>query len=96
MPALSKSKEIIDQTSHYGANNYHPLPIVISEALGAWVKDPEGNEYMDMLSAYSAVNQGHRHPKIIQALKDQLIKSPSRHARFITISLGRFTKKQLN
>ncbi len=63
MPALSKSKEIIDQTSHYGANNYHPLPIVISEALGAWVKDPEGNEYMDMLSAYSAVNQESQTPE---------------------------------
>jgi ornithine--oxo-acid transaminase len=65
------SQSIIDQTQEYGANNYHPLPIVISEAEGVWVKDPEGNKYMDMLSAYSAVNQGHRHPKIIQALKDQ-------------------------
>ncbi|WP_113926707.1 ornithine--oxo-acid transaminase [Bacillus sp. P14.5] len=65
------SQSIIDQTQEYGANNYHPLPIVISEAEGVWVKDPEGNKYMDMLSAYSAVNQGHRHPKIIKALKDQ-------------------------
>ncbi|WP_409251807.1 ornithine--oxo-acid transaminase [Bacillus sp. SCS-153A] len=65
------SQSIIEQTQEYGANNYHPLPIVISEAEGVWVKDPEGNKYMDMLSAYSAVNQGHRHPKIIQALKDQ-------------------------
>jgi ornithine--oxo-acid transaminase len=65
------SQSIIDQTQEYGANNYHPLPIVISDAEGVWVKDPEGNKYMDMLSAYSAVNQGHRHPKIIQALKDQ-------------------------
>jgi ornithine--oxo-acid transaminase len=46
-----------------------PLPIVVSEAEGIWVTDPEGNKYIDMLSAYSAVNQGHRHPKIIQALK---------------------------
>lgn len=68
---MSKSQEIIEQTNHYGAPNYHPLPIVISDAEGVWVKDPEGNKYMDMLSAYSAVNQGHRHPKIIQALKDQ-------------------------
>jgi ornithine--oxo-acid transaminase len=65
------SKELIEQTDKYGANNYHPLPIVISRAEGVWVEDPEGNRYMDMLSAYSAVNQGHRHPKIIQALKDQ-------------------------
>ncbi|HWI50255.1 MAG TPA: aminotransferase class III-fold pyridoxal phosphate-dependent enzyme, partial [Rummeliibacillus sp.] len=68
---LTSSDKIIAQTNEYGAKNYLPLPIVISEAEGVWVKDPEGNKYMDMLSAYSAVNQGHRHPKIIQALKDQ-------------------------
>ncbi|MDR4935777.1 ornithine--oxo-acid transaminase [Rossellomorea marisflavi] len=68
---MASSQAIIDQTDKYGAKNYHPLPIVISEAEGVWVTDPEGNRYMDMLSAYSAVNQGHRHPKIIQALKDQ-------------------------
>ena len=68
---MSKSTEIIQQTEKYGANNYHPLPIVISKAEGVWVEDPEGNRYMDMLSAYSALNQGHRHPRIIQALKDQ-------------------------
>ncbi len=67
----TRSERVIDQTEQYGANNYHPLPIVISKAEGVWVEDPEGNRYMDMLSAYSAVNQGHRHPKIIQALKDQ-------------------------
>ncbi|MGP4073463.1 ornithine--oxo-acid transaminase [Piscibacillus sp. B03] len=65
------SHSIIDQTEKYGAHNYKPLPIVVSKAEGIWVEDPEGNRYLDMLSAYSAVNQGHRHPKIIQALKDQ-------------------------
>ena len=68
---MTISDKVIAQTNQYGANNYHPLPIVISEAEGIWVKDPEGNKYMDMLAAYSAVNQGHRHPKIIKALKDQ-------------------------
>lgn len=68
---MINSNSLIEQTEKYGANNYHPLPIVISKAEGVWVEDPEGNKYMDMLSAYSAVNQGHRHPKIIQALKDQ-------------------------
>ncbi|TSI04153.1 ornithine--oxo-acid transaminase [Lysinibacillus sp. BW-2-10] len=67
----TKSATLIKKTEQLGAHNYHPLPIVVSEAEGVWVKDPEGNKYMDMLSAYSAVNQGHRHPKIIQALKDQ-------------------------
>ncbi|MDQ0246718.1 ornithine--oxo-acid transaminase [Bacillus fengqiuensis] len=71
MTTTTKTTKIIDQTQKYGANNYHPLPIVISEAEGVWVKDPEGKKYMDMLSAYSAVNQGHRHPKIIGALKEQ-------------------------
>lgn len=65
------SKQLIEKTEKFGANNYHPLPIVIEKAQGAWVTDPEGNRYLDMLSAYSALNQGHRHPKIIQALKDQ-------------------------
>ncbi len=71
MTQMTHSNSLIEQTEKYGANNYHPLPIVISKAEGVWVEDPEGNKYMDMLSAYSAVNQGHRHPKIIQALKDQ-------------------------
>jgi ornithine--oxo-acid transaminase len=65
------SEKVINQTEKFGANNYHPLSIVISKAEGVWVEDPEGNRYMDMLSAYSAVNQGHRHPKIIEALKKQ-------------------------
>ncbi|MFC4713882.1 ornithine--oxo-acid transaminase [Planococcus dechangensis] len=68
---MTQSQSIIEKTEQYGAKNYHPLPIVISKAEGVWVTDPEGNKFMDMLSAYSAVNQGHRHPKIIQALKDQ-------------------------
>ncbi|WP_321999515.1 ornithine--oxo-acid transaminase [Bacillus sp. FSL W8-1143] len=67
----TQTNELIQQTEQYGAANYHPLPIVISEAEGVWVTDPEGNRYMDMLSAYSAVNQGHRHPRIIEALKKQ-------------------------
>ncbi len=71
MAAEAKTQSLIQQTEKYGANNYHPLPIVVTRAEGVWVEDPEGNKYMDMLSAYSAVNQGHRHPKIIQALKDQ-------------------------
>lgn len=71
MAAEVNTNKLIEQTEQYGAHNYHPLPIVISRAEGVWVEDPEGNKFMDMLSAYSAVNQGHRHPKIIQALKDQ-------------------------
>ena len=68
---MVNTSEIINLTDKYGARNYHPLPIVIDKAEGVWVEDPEGNRYMDMLSAYSALNQGHRHPRIISALKDQ-------------------------
>lgn len=67
----TRTEKVIEQTEQYGANNYNPLPIVITRAEGVWVEDPDGNKYMDMLSAYSAVNQGHRHPKIIEALKNQ-------------------------
>ena len=67
----NRSEELMEMEHEYGAHNYHPLEVVISKAEGIWVEDPEGRRYMDMLSAYSAVNQGHRHPKIIKALKDQ-------------------------
>lgn len=65
------SQELMEMEHNYGAHNYHPLEVVISKAEGIWVEDPEGKKYIDMLSAYSAVNQGHRHPAIIKALKDQ-------------------------
>ncbi len=93
---MTKSEKIIELTNHYGAHNYLPLPIVISEAEGVWVKDPEGNKYMDMLSAYSAVNQGHRHPKIIQALKDQADKVTLVSRAFHSDNLGEWYEKFVN
>ncbi|MDQ0174056.1 ornithine--oxo-acid transaminase [Paenibacillus tundrae] len=68
---MPDSKQLMEWSERYAAPNYHPLPIVIERAEGVWVEDPEGRRYMDMLSAYSAMNHGHRHPTIIQALKDQ-------------------------
>lgn len=65
------SQELMKKEQRYGARNYNPLEVVISKAEGIWVEDPEGRRYMDMLSAYSAMSHGHRHPKIIKALKDQ-------------------------
>ncbi len=62
---------LIEQAETWSAHNYHPLPVVIVRGEGVWVHDPDGNRYMDMLSAYSALNQGHRHPRIVQAVKDQ-------------------------
>ncbi|MFF7218014.1 ornithine--oxo-acid transaminase [Mammaliicoccus sciuri] len=90
---MTKSQEIIEQTNIFGAPNYLPLPIVISEAEGIWVKDPEGNRYLDMLSAYSAVNQGHRHPKIIQALKDQADRVTLTSRAFHSDQLGPWYEK---
>ena len=92
---MSKTHDVIELTEKFGAHNYHPLPIVISEAKGIWVTDPEGNRYMDMLSAYSAVNQGHCHPKIIQALKDQADKITLTSRAFYNDQLGRFNDKEV-
>jgi len=72
----------------FGAHNYHPLPIVLAKGEGVWVEDPEGNRYMDMLSAYSALNHGHRHPKVIQALKDQADKITLTSRAFYNDKLG--------
>ncbi|MGI6251862.1 MAG: ornithine--oxo-acid transaminase [Aminivibrio sp.] len=65
------SEELMKKEHQFGARNYNPLEVVISKAEGIWMEDPEGRRYMDMLSAYSAMSHGHRHPKIIKALKDQ-------------------------
>ncbi len=64
--------ELIAHAELHSAHNYHPLPVVVSEAEGAWVTDVEGKRYLDMLSAYSALNFGHRHPDLIRAAKAQL------------------------
>ncbi|HLR22087.1 MAG TPA: ornithine--oxo-acid transaminase [Pseudogracilibacillus sp.] len=90
---VQTSKAIIEQTQKYGANNYLPLPIVIHKAEGIWVEDPEGNRYMDLLSAYSAVNQGHCHPKIIAALKDQADKVTLTSRAFHNDQLGPWYEK---
>jgi len=90
---MTKTNQIIEQTETYGAKNYLPLPVVVSKAEGIWVEDPEGNRYMDMLSAYSAVNQGHRHPKIIKALKDQAYKVTLTSRAFHNDQLGPWYEK---
>ena len=90
---MKATQNIIEVTEKYGANNYNPLPIVISKAEGSFVYDPEGNRYLDMLSAYSAVNQGHRHPKIIQALKDQADRVTLTSRAFHSDQLGPWYEK---
>ncbi len=90
---MSKTEEIMELTDRYGARNYKPLPIVISKAEGVWVEDPEGNRYMDMLSAYSAVSHGHRHPEIIETLKEQADRVTLTSRAFRNDQLGLFYEK---
>ena len=89
----SAAQELMELAEKHGAHNYHPLPIVIAEAKGVWVKDTEGCRYMDMLSSYSALNHGHRHPKIIQALVDQAKKVTLTSRAFHNDQLGPFLKE---
>jgi len=81
------SKDYIALEEKYGAHNYNPLDVVIERAEGVWVYDVEGKKYLDCLSAYSAVNQGHCHPRIIKALKDQADK--------VTLTSRAFRNNQL-
>ncbi|MCK5890844.1 ornithine--oxo-acid transaminase [Aeromicrobium sp.] len=66
------TQSVIELDDAWGAHNYHPLPVVIAEAEGAWVTDVEGRRYLDFLSGYSALNFGHRHPALLTAVRDQL------------------------
>ncbi|HEX2309921.1 MAG TPA: aminotransferase class III-fold pyridoxal phosphate-dependent enzyme, partial [Vicinamibacterales bacterium] len=67
MTAHTVTKEAIEAEHRYGAHNYDPLPVVLSHGEGVWVRDVEGRRYFDALSAYSALNFGHRHPRLVQA-----------------------------
>jgi ornithine--oxo-acid transaminase len=84
----AQTQHFIDQESRYGAHNYHPLPVVIERAKGIYMYDVDGKQYLDFLSAYSAVNQGHQHPKIIAALIEQ--------AQQLTLTSRAFHSKQLS
>ncbi|KAF9955235.1 ornithine aminotransferase [Mortierella alpina] len=86
------NKEVMHLEHQYGAHNYHPLPVVFSKAQGIWVWDCEGNKYMDFLSAYSATNQGHSHPKIVKALCDQAQKLCLSSRAFYNDVFGQYAK----
>ncbi len=87
------SKDHIELHEKYGAHNYAPLDVVLSRGEGVWVWDVEGNKYLDMLAAYSAVNQGHRHPKILKAMQEQLERITLTSRAFYNDRLGLFLKK---
>lgn len=82
-----KTQQLIDLENRYGAHNYHPLDVVIERGEGVWVYDVEGKKYLDCLSAYSALNQGHVHPKILQAFIEQ--------AQKLTLTSRAFRNEQL-
>lgn len=86
------TSELIALEDQYGAHNYHPLDVVIERAEGVWVWDVEGKKYLDMLAAYSAVNQGHCHPKIVQTLMDQSQRLSLTSRAFRNDKLGPFYK----
>jgi len=86
------TKESIKLEDKFGAHNYHPLPVVLSKGEGVFVWDPEGNRYYDFLSAYSAVNQGHCHPRIMNKLKEQAEKLTLVSRAFYSDQLGIYEK----
>uniref|UniRef100_A0A7V0Z459 ornithine aminotransferase n=1 Tax=candidate division WOR-3 bacterium TaxID=2052148 RepID=A0A7V0Z459_UNCW3 len=88
-----KSKEIIKITEKFGAHNYHPLPVVLKRGRGVWVWDVEGRKFLDMLSGYSALNQGHCHPAIIRAVKKQIQDLTLTSRAFHNDKLGLFLQK---
>ncbi|WP_339860907.1 ornithine--oxo-acid transaminase [Paremcibacter congregatus] len=90
---MPTQQQIIDQTDRRSAHNYHPLPLVLEKGEGVWVWDTEGTRYMDCLSAYSAVNQGHRHPKIIAAMIAQAQKITLTSRAFHNDKMGPFLDK---
>ena len=84
---MTSTNELIELEEKYGAHNYHPLDVVIERAQGVWVYDVDGNRYLDCLASYSAVNQGHCHPKILAAMLDQ--------AHKVTLTSRAFRNDQL-
>jgi ornithine--oxo-acid transaminase len=89
---LLTSRDLMEMEDKYGAHNYHPLPVVLDKGEGVFMWDVEGNRYYDFLSAYSAVNQGHCHPRIIGALRQQAEKLTLTSRAFYNSMLGRYEK----
>ncbi len=89
------SRDYINIDEQFGAHNYHPIAVVIAKAKGPWVWDVEGKKYLDCLSAYSAVNQGHLHPKIVKALTDQLSRVALTSRAFHNDRMGLYLKRLL-
>lgn len=89
----SVTAKVLAQTDRYSARNYNPLPVVLERGEGCWVWDVDGNRYLDMLSAYSAVNQGHRHPRILEAARAQMEKLTLTSRAFHNDQMGPFLEE---
>ncbi|HEX2144899.1 MAG TPA: ornithine--oxo-acid transaminase [Glycomyces sp.] len=87
---MNRSSHLTDLEERFGAHNYHPLPVVLAEGDGAWVTDIEGRRYLDWLAAYSALNFGHRHPRLVAAAHAQLDRLTLASRAFHTDQLGPF------
>jgi len=92
MTEKSQAERMMELENRYGAHNYHPIPVVLDRGEGVFVWDVDGKKYFDFLSAYSAVNQGHCHPKIINALTEQAKKITLTSRAFYNSSLGEYEK----
>jgi ornithine--oxo-acid transaminase len=90
---MTKAREYVELEDRYGAHNYHPLDVVVERAEGAWVWDVEGKKYLDFLAAYSAVNQGHCHPRLVAAMVKQLGRVGLTSRAFRNDQLGPFCKE---
>ncbi len=89
----TRTPQYLDEANRYSAHNYKPLPVVIERAEGVWMWDVDGKKYLDMLAAYSALNQGHRHPVIIQAAVEQMQKLTVTSRAFHNDQMGPFLKE---
>jgi ornithine--oxo-acid transaminase len=90
---LRPTSAFLREVDRYSAHNYHPLPVVLDRGEGVWVWDIDGNRYLDMLSAYSALNQGHRHPAILEAAREQLDRLTVTSRAFHNDQMGPFLRE---
>jgi ornithine--oxo-acid transaminase len=90
---IARTDAFLEEAERYSANNYKPLDVVIDRAEGVWVWDVDGRRYLDMLSAYSALNQGHRHPAIVRAAKEQLDRVTLTSRAFHNDQMGAFLRE---
>jgi ornithine--oxo-acid transaminase len=91
--SMTRTDQYLAEADRYGAHNYHPLPVIIERGEGVWMWDVEGRKFLDMLAAYSALNQGHRHPRILAAAQEQMEKLTLTSRAFHNDQMGPFLRE---